>query len=327
MRLDISKSLFNLQARRSKLAEVKILESHLAAGAQDLASGSPGSLEPQELPVPQLACSQPDASSPVEDTSRLPSACRNDLAGLQIVKSPLAAGAQDLASESPVAVEPQEQPVPLPARSQPDLNTSSPVEDRSWLSSALDKPEQLQRWSTKTPKPALPAAHGCSDQRSQDDPIQSAEVPRPVLQRAQASPVPCLAGEDESSKKGPGWRTAAHRLGVAHHRGHAHRPQPQADLISPYPGSNGQLASAATKPPGNVQASGPPSVRIDTVEPINPLDCLIDLSDPAVEPEMRKRRSVPARAPSKQHDKDQQAQGGEAAEMLKNCHPQQQPVR
>ncbi|KAK9825050.1 hypothetical protein WJX74_003825 [Apatococcus lobatus] len=252
---------------------------------------------------------------------------RNKLAHKRELTARLSTGAQDWASDSPALPEYQKKHLPQPAPSQPSLVSRSPVEDRSWLSSALDKPEQLQRWSTRTPQPAQLAAQGLSALDSQDDPIQSAEVARPRLQHPQVSPVPCLAEQEQSCKRGPGWRTAAHRLGVAPHGSHAQRPQAQADLISPYHGPNGQPASTHAKQAGAALPSSLASADSHAAEPGKQQESRVSPCQPGSEPEMRKRRSAPANVGFKRFDENQEAQHLEPADTLKYGRLQQQTVR
>ena len=233
--------------------------------------------------------------------------------------------AQDLVLQTAAQLGPEEQRLPQPAPSQPALYSQSPAEDRSWLSSALDKPEQLQRWSIKTPRPALPVAPDSSALGSQEDPIQSAEVPRPPLHSSQASPAICAAEAEEPSRRGPGWRTAAHRLGVAPHRSQPRQPQAQADLISPYHGPDGQPAPAHPKQAGNELPAS--SAAAHAAKPYMQQDSSDGQREPASEPEMRKRRSAPARALSEDPDENQAAQHLKPADSCKSNHLPQQPVR
>lgn len=221
------------------------------------------------------------------------------LAQVYELSTRLAGDAQQLASDSNGEADLVQSRHPShPGNGQPDPKDQSPVEDRSWLSSALNKPEQLQRWSAKTPCPSLPPIQASQPTpESDEDPIQSAERAWTVSQHVPISSKPCLRAEVQSMKKAPGWRTAVHRLGLGSHRHHARQVKAQTDLISPWHGSDGQLSSksppkqpeeALLAPESPVAEAGGPQqmTMLDGVQP----------EAPASEPDMRKRRSAAPRA-------------------------------
>ncbi len=213
-----------------------------------------------------------------------------------ILQARSAGNARDLATASTAGKVLSQVHKGQPAERLPEANPLSPAEDRSWLSSALDKPEQLQRWSAKTPCPAA-SANPAASSSPEDDPIQSAEPARPSSQQLHACPSHPDTEQARAAKRGAGWHTAVHRLGLAPHGGHARHRKDEADLISPWHFSTNQSAKAAhasSKP--HVQPSAQPrqlnsSPKAPSLPGAQPSMHLEGLIEPVSEPSMRKKRS------------------------------------
>ena len=226
-------------------------------------------------------------------------ACRDKLNHVLAERS--SGNANELASAAAAVTALHESQDTVPVERQPDPDTAalSPVEDRSWLSSALNKAAQLERWTAKTPRPA--PVQALTSSSPEDDPIQSAEQARTSSQHPDAGRNPPCTDLTLSAKKGAGWRTAAHRLGLASHRGHPRQQKHEADLISPWHGAKDQLAPAPS-PPASVQAQPQASPQAEQAygspnhaEASTPMQ-QDGLVEPVSEPSMRKKRSAAARA-------------------------------